>query len=248
MLYFIIPYLFQLACIIHIIKNRKSTLWLWIIIMIPYIGGIAYLIIELLPEIFASNELSKAKNSIVNIVKPNLKFEILEEKAKSSSTYTNMVNYADALMDKGRVEEALEIYRNQNRGSFLNDPDLLYRIAGALYSLEKYDEALENINSIFDKDESLNTHKKENILYLAIIGKIREPDFVKKEYTKILDKSYDNEIQLAYIRYLIAQKDSGELKNIFEKLHSDEKSLKYSNIWYDKAFYRSVYRLERELI
>ena len=46
-----LPYLLQLLCIIHVLKTGRNTSWIWLIIFLPYVGGLAYLVVEVLPTL-----------------------------------------------------------------------------------------------------------------------------------------------------------------------------------------------------
>jgi hypothetical protein len=50
--YLIIPLLLQALLIIHVIKTGRSTSWIYLLIFIPVAGGIAYLVVEVLPDLF----------------------------------------------------------------------------------------------------------------------------------------------------------------------------------------------------
>lgn len=41
--------IFQLGCVVHVVLFRRSLWWIWIIMMVPPAGGIAYWVAESLP-------------------------------------------------------------------------------------------------------------------------------------------------------------------------------------------------------
>ena len=47
-------WLVQLALIVHVFKTGRPFWWLWILLIAPVIGGIAYVLVELLPNLSAS--------------------------------------------------------------------------------------------------------------------------------------------------------------------------------------------------
>ena len=46
-----ISYFIQLVLIIHVLKTGRNRYWIWMLLFLPLIGGVAYLVIEILPEI-----------------------------------------------------------------------------------------------------------------------------------------------------------------------------------------------------
>ncbi|MBQ3800986.1 MAG: PLDc N-terminal domain-containing protein, partial [Treponema sp.] len=65
-----LPYILQLLLIIHIIRNGKPFLWLWLIVFLPYIGGIVYLVMEVLPDLRSGGSVSRMGAAVANAVNP----------------------------------------------------------------------------------------------------------------------------------------------------------------------------------
>ncbi len=242
-----LPYVLQLLCLIHIIKTHRNSSWLWIVIMIPYAGGIAYLLIELLPELLRPGKIDGLKDALTEIVKPDAKFEVIKKKAEYSATYKNMLEYADALMEKQDYQTALGIYIDQNRGAFKDDPELLYRIAGAKYRTGDYQGARADLEALFASNPALRSGSKENLLFLRLLERIEDASLVKSEYQKTLQRIQNNSIELQYIDFLISTDDRPELVALFDKLRQDEQSMKINRVRYDRSFYTAVRRLEKQV-
>ena len=53
---FIVTLLIQAAFIIHVMKTGRNTLWIWVLIIpgLAFVGMLAYLFVEILPELFRS--------------------------------------------------------------------------------------------------------------------------------------------------------------------------------------------------
>lgn len=247
MIFLLLPYALQLLCIIHIIRAHRSMYWLWIVIAVPYVGGLVYLAVELLPDLLSGKGIDQVRDTLADFIKPGEKFEIIKQKAMYSSTYKNMIEYADALMAKNMAAEALEIYTEQNKGAFLDDPELAYRIALALYKTGDYANALERLNALMKTSASFERKSRENLLRLMILEKTLDAAAVKAEYQKTLQRIQNNSIELPYIEFLIKTDDRDELKNIFEKIRGDEQSMRINRVRYDRNFYAAAYRLERSI-
>ena len=52
----VISIIIQLALVVHIMKTGRNTTWVFIVLIFPLIGSLAYCIIELLPELRAPQE------------------------------------------------------------------------------------------------------------------------------------------------------------------------------------------------
>jgi hypothetical protein len=243
--FFLIPYALQLICVVHALKNGKNTYWIWIIVFVPYIGGLAYLIVEILPTYTNANRIDLARNTLIDFIKPNQRFEIVKQKAEFSASYKNMIGYADVLLERKEYIEALKIYENENAGVFKDDQELLYRIALANYYCGNYQVALSIIQKLFSEDEKKTKKSRECLLYLQILEKTENREKVKDAYYTVNQRIQNNSIEIPFLNYLIENKEYEEAKKIIERVHNDEKSMRINNVRYNKTFYREVYRLER---
>ena len=68
---FILSIIMQVALVLHIVKTGRNTTWIWIVVMLPLAGSIAYLVVELLPDFFGSRAGRNATRSIPKVVNPN---------------------------------------------------------------------------------------------------------------------------------------------------------------------------------
>ncbi len=240
-----LPYLLQLLCLIHILKSHKDTFWIWIIIMIPYAGGIAYLLVELLPSVISRRRVYKIQNKIANIIRPGKNLETLHQNSIFSPTHENLMDYADALYNNGNFDKALDIYTKQNNGIFKNDPNLIYKISLSLYYLNKYKDALQILLPL--KTKNSNIKIKIDLLYLLIIENFEEHEKIKNEYEIAIKKNQDKEITIQYIKYLAYKSDKTELDVIFRNLHSEEDNLKARRINYNRKVYIDAFKIEKSI-
>lgn len=244
---FLIPYALQLLCVVHAIKNNKNTYWVWIVLFVPYVGGLAYILVEILPGLTGTSGVRDVRSTLIDFINPNQRFEVTKQKASYSPSYKNLIEYADMLLERKEYAEALKIYESQNAGIFKGDKELLYRIALALYYYGDYPRAMELVRGLFREDEKLLKSSRESLLYLQILEKTEDPERVKEEYRAVNQRIQNNTIELPYLAFLLAQGDHAEARRVIERIRDDERSMKIHNVRYDRRFYREVYSLEREL-
>ena len=60
MLFLILPYIIQALLIVHVIKTGRNQLWIWVLLFVPVGGGLAYLAVEIIPELFRSRTAQRA--------------------------------------------------------------------------------------------------------------------------------------------------------------------------------------------
>lgn len=242
-----IPYVLQLLCILHILKKGQNMYWIWIIIMLPYIGGIAYFIIEILPGLSRGNSVTSIQDSIVYFIRPKEKIEALRRKAEFSPTHNNCLEYADALLSNGEYAKALELYTAQNNGLFKDDVELQYKIALAEYKSGHFTEAKAYIEKIQDQQTKLFKHPNHTLLYCAIIENTDKPETVKTEYKRILTTTPISSLELHYLQFLVKNNDVDEVLQKIEHMKKEEDAMRKNRMRYNKRHYNAVYRLEREI-
>ena len=242
-----LPYLLQLLCIIHILKTHQNTYWIWIIIMLPYIGGLAYLVIEVIPHMSSRRSMSSIQDSVVYFIKPSAKIETLRQKAEFSPTHNNLIDYADALLSTGAYAKALDIYNAQKKGLFKDDLELSYKIAYAEFKSGQFAVAKDHIEKMMDPKTKLFKQSKQSLLYLATIENTDACETVKAEYKRILSAMQDSAIELHYLQYLTKNEQYDEVINKIAVMRKEEDAMKKNHMRYNRSFYTAAYRLEREI-
>ena len=58
--YFLITLALQAVFAVHCIRTGRNTIWIWVIVLLPLAGVIAYIIAEILPELFGSRTARRA--------------------------------------------------------------------------------------------------------------------------------------------------------------------------------------------
>jgi len=66
----ILTVIVQIGLIIHVIKTGRATYWVFIILIAPGIGSLAYAIVELLPELSGNYRARSAVRGIRKTIDP----------------------------------------------------------------------------------------------------------------------------------------------------------------------------------
>ena len=69
---FFITLLLQVAFVIHVIKTGRNQLWIWVLIIpgIALVGMLAYLFVEILPELFRSRTAQRTARGLRKAMDP----------------------------------------------------------------------------------------------------------------------------------------------------------------------------------
>lgn len=100
----------NLGLVIHAAKTGRFSPWGWIIIFLPPLGGVAYCIVELLPELLGSTRGQKAQHAIAHSLNPEKTYRLLRDRLKDADTVANRAEFAAECASLGRWREAWEQY------------------------------------------------------------------------------------------------------------------------------------------
>jgi hypothetical protein len=167
--YLSISLIIQIALVIHAIRNGKNIAWVYFLIFVPLIGSIAYVFVELIPELRSSGHVRRGTEQLGNIVNPGKQTRELESLYEYSPTVENMRNLADEYFRIGKTGDAAELYRRCLSGPLGPDPYTQARLARTLLRSGETAEALEMIQAAEEHAPEDRTAE-----YALIHGKILE--------------------------------------------------------------------------
>lgn len=133
LLYAALPIIIQVALIIHVIKTGRNTIWIWVIALLSVIGIVAYVVVELLPELMGSRTLQVTRRSVKHALDPFGQLRRLQDEAQVTQNVASNQRYAEELLRHERFEEAVAVYRKILSGLYAHDPDLMLGLARAQF-------------------------------------------------------------------------------------------------------------------
>jgi hypothetical protein len=137
----------QLALIIHVYKTGRPFWWIYVLFIAPAIGGLAYLLLELLPDWRANRG---------SIWKPRaLRIRKLREELEETDIVKTRLILADELLAAGQADEALRTAEGALTGIFKDDPHTLASVARIRIEAGKPREALEALSRINTKNDKM---------------------------------------------------------------------------------------------
>ena len=119
--------------IIHVIKTGRNQLWIWVLLFLPLAGGIAYIAVEMLPELFRSRAARRTARGLKKAMDPMADLRRYESEARVGSNVASRQRYAEELLRHGRYDEAIVQYREALSGLYEHDPNLMLGLAQAQF-------------------------------------------------------------------------------------------------------------------
>ena len=104
----------QALLIVHCIKTGRNTIWIWVIALLSYAGIVAYVAVELLPELFRSRTAQRTVRGVKKALDPEKDLRHYESQAKLTG------NVASRLAARSRARRTPR--RRRMGGADIEDP------------------------------------------------------------------------------------------------------------------------------
>jgi hypothetical protein len=109
---------------IHAVRTGRELYWLFILFMFPLLGSIVYFAVVFLPHSRFERGARQAGAAIQKGLNPGRAVREAQQAFDLTPTAHNQMRLAQALLDAGKVEQAVEQYDACLRGPFANDPEI----------------------------------------------------------------------------------------------------------------------------
>lgn len=180
----ILGWIVQLALIIHVLKTGRSRYWIMILFFIPMIGGLAYFIIELLPEFSGSITGQRAVRNVKKTLNPGADLRQTEAAWNQSPNVDNGRRYAEALLDSGEDGKAEDIIDQALKGLFATEPTLLLLKARLQFEKERTGEAVITLELLQEHNPDFRS-AEGHLLYARALEAEGQVDNAVREYSAV---------------------------------------------------------------
>jgi hypothetical protein len=161
---------------IHAIKTGRPFVWVLVIILTSLIGCLAYVVIELAPEWWASRSGRQVKNAIGNKIDPEKNLKAAQKACEQVDSIQNRMKLAEQYVLLNRFNEARELYAKSMTGIYAEDPQIMLGLAKTELGLDNFEAVI----NVLDKLKTSNPDFKSqegHLMYARALegsGRIQE--------------------------------------------------------------------------
>jgi len=221
--FFIISILVQLCLVIHIVKTGRNTTWIWVIVMLPLVGSLAYLILEVVPDLTNSRSGKQARTSVEKLVSPNKNLNEALRNFDESDTVENSARLAEECMNKGMFEEARELFNKCLTGIHATEPDLLHGRARCDFELKEFSSARETLDTLIEKNPEYK-NQEAHLLYARTLENLGDDALARHEYETLHSYSSGPLASFYYAKFLKAHNEPDKAIQIFSDIVKKSRS------------------------
>jgi hypothetical protein len=178
----------QALLVIHCIKTGRNQIWIWVLVLLPYAGVLAYVAVELLPELLNSRATRRTMRDVKKALNPEAELRQLAQRAQIGGGVDARVRHAEELMRLDRHAEAVEEYRRTLQGLYLHDPNLMLGLARAQFGAGQPAEARATLDALIQHNPEFRS-ADGHLLYARALEKEGQPERALQEY-KVLAGYY----------------------------------------------------------
>ena len=206
MIYWLLPILFQVALVIHIVKTGRNTLWIWLVIFVPLVGGLAYFAVEILPELMGSRSAKRAASGLRKTVDPHRDLRQASQQLAVNDSVDSRRRVADQLLERGRFQEAMDHYRAAMTGIYSHEPLLMLGVARSQFALNQFAESRQTLDELIANNPDFKS-AEGHLLYARALESEGNVEKALSEY-QALSKYYSG--AEAMYRHAILLKRQGQ--------------------------------------
>lgn len=129
----VIPILIPVILIIHVIKTGRNQIWIWVLALLSLPGAIAYIVVELLPDVFRSRTAQRTARGFKKAMDPTADLRRYENEARVTGNVAARQRYAEELYRQERYDDAITQFRGALTGLYEHDPNLMLGLARAQF-------------------------------------------------------------------------------------------------------------------
>ncbi len=231
--------LFQLVAIVHFIRRRPDTYWLFVILFLGPIGAVVYLFVEALPDlqIFGAQSFRGASR--------NKRIRALELAIRDNPSAGNFEELGDLYMESGRLAEARAAF-DKAIAARSTTLDTFYHRGICALSLGDATAALADLEPVVAREPDHDFQRAAGLLAQAYAS-TGQRDRAEALFRRVTVTSTLSETYLNFADLLAAQGNGAEARAWAQKVLDKEPTMPRYLRRRERPWFRRARKLLRRL-
>ena len=208
--------LLDISLVYHAAKTGRLQPWAFIILMIPGIGALAYIVVELMPEWFGRHDVQRARQRVANRLDPDKQYRILSDRLADTDSIANRAALAEECVRVARYDEAEQHYNHILALPMGHEPIFALGKAKAQFARNRAGDALATLDDLQRTWPDYNSAEAHLLYARALQGRAGgRTDEALAEYHALLDYAPGAEAKVRYGMLLKLVGRTAEAKVVF---------------------------------
>ncbi len=242
-LIFILTLAVQAGLIVHVIKTGRNTLWIWAIALLPAAGSLAYVAVEILPEVFGGRTARRTRAGMQRIIDPDRNLRQAAAAVEISGNVDARRRLAQEFYERGQYAEAIAAIEGGLRGIFAHDPTLLLGLAQAQFAAGDFSASRATLERLIEHNPDFKS-TDGHLLYARTLEAQNALDEAEHEYAAVAPEYPGAEARLRYAMLLKRRGKLDEARRLLKELLD---GARLAPAHYRKAQAQWLERARREL-
>jgi hypothetical protein len=202
-------FLLQAVAIVHFFRRRPDTYWLWIILIGGWLGALAYIVAEVIPD---ANLLRGSLNAFPR----RRRIRELERIIVDNPAVGNQEELADLYLEEEQFARARQLY-DQVLSRHADSLDAFYRRGLAELAMADLPAALADLERVVAADPKYDFHRAMGLLG-HVYARVGRPEQAEAAFKKATDLSTLSETYYNYASFLADQQQIAESRAWAERI------------------------------
>jgi hypothetical protein len=209
--------LLDVTLVYHAVKSGRARPWAFIILIVPGVGALAYIVIELIPELLSGPDAQKARRRIANKLDPEKQYRLLSDQLATADTVANREALAAECLEVARFDEARQHYEHILKQQSGDEPIYALGKAKAEYGLNQPGDTIATLDAMRNRWPDFES-AEGHLLYARALADAGRTDEALEEFQEVSQYFSGAEARVRYAMLLDQLGRVGEAKVMFTEL------------------------------
>ncbi len=202
---------------VHAMKTGRPFWWLYVILFVPVAGWLAYIVIELIPEMFQTRGARKVRSDLGTMLDPNKEWRERVRQAELVDSVDAKRALAEECEKRGLWDDAIRLYKAAATGVFTDDPAVLAALARAQLGSGDAQACLDTLHKLEEVQPNLRNQEAHLLLARALEATGRAGEALR-EYEAVSRYYAGFEARSRYALLLLKQGRAQQARDLFQEV------------------------------
>jgi hypothetical protein len=181
--------------------------------------------------------MEQVQSGMSSVLNPSGNIRKLKDNLKFRDTFDNRIALADAYLNAGQAENAIELYEKSLTGTFSAHEHGNMQLVRAYFEKGRLEDVINGTKKVYNLPQFKRT--RTNMLFAIALANTNQTTTAEKEFITMTGKFSNYECRYEYGKFLVKNGRMNEAKKLFEEVldevsHLSSKEKRNNKVWFSK--------------